>query len=643
MAVKSVSISARDDRMTTPLLDRVLAAGVITVGLTEGLSLFHALNRAAVLASWGLVVAIFLATRGLRGWSRPVVDPRVAMILGITAVVAVVAPPNGWDALSYHMSRVVYWIQNGSVAHFPTHNIRQVAFSPFAEFCILHLQLIWGGDRFSNLVQWGAFAGCLVAVAALVRRFGGGSAAVSAALVFAATLPMAILQSSGTENDLVLALWLLIALLAAEESLRTGTVMSASKLGAAVGLAVLTKGTAYVLCASLLVGWAGLLVVRRVPWRRALGSVAAAGLLALGLNAPHYSRNVEVFGHPLGDRALIALHQNDVRSVRVLASNVIRNASLHVATPIRPVNEAIRRGIEALHSTTGLGTSDRRTTFLEAPLSVTFEVHEDWAGAPLHFVAIVVVVVAAVTTRRLRLGHGANACLAIAVIGFVSMAWLLKWQPWGARFQVSLFLLMAVPCGMAAARAMSPRSLRWLSALFVLACVPYVVANMARPLISWPGRSAQNVLFHSRSELYLPAELDVPGAAVAGGEDPLKHSLRSMSAPWRRWAVRASYLGAADVLRRSGCRDIGLIQAIDSWDYPLWALAWAAGFNPRIRQIQVRNATAVLSSRSPDTVCAVVILDSPFSFPVPTPVDLDGHEVYRADPVTIRLMPHSNR
>ncbi len=628
--------------MKAPLLDRVLAVGLITVALTEGLSLFHALNRATVLASWALVVASFLAARGLRGWSRPRVDPRVAMVLGVTAVIAIVAPPNGWDALAYHMSRVVYWIQNGSVAHFPTHNIRQDAFSPFAEFCILHLQLIWGGDRLANLVQWGAFAGSLVAVAALVRRFGGESSAVTSALVFAATLPMAILQASGTENDLVLALWLLIALLAAEENVRTGTVMSALKLGAAVGLAVLTKGTAYVLCAPLLAGWAILLFVRSGLRRRALGLIAAAGLLALGLNAPHYARNFRVFGSPLGDRALIELHQNDIRSLRVLASNLVRNASLHVATPIPHVNEGIRRTIESLHSAIGLGTSDGRTTFLGAPLSVTFALHEDWAGAPLH-VAAIVIVLAAVATRRLRLGRGPEACLALAVIAFFAMAWVLKWQPWGARFQVSLFLLLSVPCGLAAARTLSPHALRWLAALFVVACLPYVVANAARPLISWPGRSAQNILLHARSELYLPAELGVPGGDDSGSGDPLKHSLRSSGGPWRRWAVRASYAGAVDVLRRSGCRDVGLIQAIDSWDYPLWALAWEAGFDPRIRQIQVRNATAALSSGSLDAPCAVIILDSPMGFPVPKPVDLAGREVYRVDPVTIRLMPQSNR
>lgn len=628
--------------MTTPLLDRALAAGVITVGLTEGLSLVHALDRATVLAAWGLVIAVFLARRGLRGWSRPDVDPRVATILGITALVALIAPPNGWDALSYHMSRVVYWMQNGSVAHFPTHNIRQVAFSPFAEFCILHLQLIWGGDRLANLVQWGGFAGSLVAVAALVRRFGGEPAAVRSALVFAATLPMAILQASGTENDLVLALWFLIALLAAEEHLRTGTMMPALKLGAAVGLAALTKGTAYVLCTPLLAGWAGLLLVRRGARRRALGAIAAAGALALALNAPHFWRNAAVFGSPLGDPALVALHQNDVRSLRVLASNVVRNLSLHLATPIPGANEAVRGGVEALHAAIGLGASDGRTTFLGAPFAVVFELHEDWAGAPLHFVAIVIVVLA-VVSRRLRLGPGASACLALAGAAFVLMSWLLKWQPWGARFQASLFLLLAVVCGLAAARTLSPPALRGLAALFVLASLPCVVANAGHPLIGGARPADQNVLRHPRSDLYLPARLQVPGGDAAGHGDPLKHSLASPDGRSRWWEVRASYRGAADVLARSGCRDVGLIQAIESWDYPLWALAREAGSDLRIRQVQVGNATAALAPEPRVPPCALVVLGSPMNFPVPPPIGLEGTEAYRSEPVTVRLLPQSNR
>jgi hypothetical protein len=55
-------------------------------------------------------------------------------------------------------------------------------------------------------------------------------------------------------------------------------------------------------------------------------------------------------------------------------------------------------------------------------------------------------------------------------------------------------------------------------------------------------------------------------------------------------------------------------------------------------QIQVDNPTAALSSRSLDTLCAVITLDSPLDLPVPKPdACLTGREIYRVEPITIGL------
>jgi hypothetical protein len=620
-----------DGGMKLSLLDGALAVGVITVAVTEGLSLLGALDRVTVITAWAVVAVAFLAARAWSGragrargaWHLGTVDWRIVTILGVTAVIALVSPPNGWDAVSYHMSRVVYWIQNGSVAHFPTHNLRQVIFSPFAEFAILNLQLLWGGDRLANLVQWAAFAGCLLAVAELVRRCGGTPAAVGAAVVFAATLPMAIVQASGTENDLVLALWWLIAVLAVEESLRTGTMMSALKVGAAAGLLALTKGTGYVLGAPLLVGWAVLLLVRSTSRWRAVTLLACAGLLALGLNVGHYGRNLAVFGHPLGERGLVDYHRSELHSPRALASNLVRNASLHMATPVQRWNDGVVRGITAFHAMIGLDVIDPRTTFLGTPLRVEMSLHEDKTGNLLHFVAIVVLL-AALATRRLRLPRGALACAALAVLAFVLLSWLLKWQPWGVRFQASPFLLMAVPCGIAAAQTLGPRALRWVSALFLVACVPWLLANESRQVISRESHRQHNIFHNSRTKLYMSYPLDE--VLTNAGRAP------------RGW-VWASYDGAVGALERSGCRDVGLIQGIDSWDYPVWAMARERGFDVRMHQIQVDNPTRTLPSGSLEGLCAVIVLDSPLDLPVPTlDARLPTRQVYRAVPITLHLM-----
>jgi hypothetical protein len=193
--------------------------GVALTLITEGLSLVGGVARGWLVVSWVLVVGIGLWARRRRpveptpSPSAPSI-PRLAlgaigMILAVTAAIAFLAPPNNWDSMTYHMPRVAHWSQAGSVANYPTHILRQLWLGPGAEFAVTHLYVLAGGDRLANLVQWLAFAGCIVGSAVVARALGGGPAAQGLAAVACATLPMAISQASSTQNDLVGSFWLL--------------------------------------------------------------------------------------------------------------------------------------------------------------------------------------------------------------------------------------------------------------------------------------------------------------------------------------------------------------------------------------------------------------------------------------------------
>ena len=179
--------SNRREKNDSDWRDAFLRAATIwalaTFAFTELLSLRSALTLPYVAMCWGLADLILLI---LLIWARNPADRVLAQIwstvmklplghkallfsiilsLAITAVIALVAPPNNGDSMAYHMSRVVHWWANGTVGFYPTNIQRQVYPSPLAEYMILQFFVLAdGSDRFANMVQWFSFGGCAVAM-----------------------------------------------------------------------------------------------------------------------------------------------------------------------------------------------------------------------------------------------------------------------------------------------------------------------------------------------------------------------------------------------------------------------------------------------------------------------------------------------
>ena len=119
------------------ILQTVLLLNVFIVLQSELLSIFKALTQPWVAILWFLYLLIpawFGWRRGLLsiGWHsfvksvKPINRFEVAfsaalgVILVLIFVVAFLSPPNNTDSLLYHMSRVVHWAENKSLAHYVT-------------------------------------------------------------------------------------------------------------------------------------------------------------------------------------------------------------------------------------------------------------------------------------------------------------------------------------------------------------------------------------------------------------------------------------------------------------------------------------------------------------------------------------------
>ena len=154
-------------------LEALVTAGAITLLITEVLSPWYAIDRTAVLICWCVVsmIPLWWSVRAprLAAVRRPslfvlVCVAVITVMAGLIAATAILSPPNSADAMSYHLPRVVYWMQHRSVAFFPTQYLNQIMLQPLTEYIMLHAYLLAGSDRFTNLVQFAGYVGSIAGV-----------------------------------------------------------------------------------------------------------------------------------------------------------------------------------------------------------------------------------------------------------------------------------------------------------------------------------------------------------------------------------------------------------------------------------------------------------------------------------------------
>ena len=276
-----------------------LVCGAASVVLVfEVLSLFDALTRGGILAGQLVVAVAVLAAWGARGRPWPDLPPPpsraelltqarahpvVAGLIGTVAAALVLqlamglaVLPNTWDSMVYHLSRAGYWLQQDSVGWFDGGHLRQLANPPVAEMLQTWTLALTEGDRLASAVQWAAGAGLVAVVFSGARMLGFAIAPSLFAAALFALMPQPLLQSSTTQNDLIMAFFLGAGTLFGARGIRDSDVGDLVIAGAALGLAVGSKGTALAAGPSI-----ALLLGAAIRAYRPPGRVIASGVAAL--------------------------------------------------------------------------------------------------------------------------------------------------------------------------------------------------------------------------------------------------------------------------------------------------------------------------------------------------------------------------
>ncbi len=201
----------------------VLAFAEIVV-LSHGLSALHAYDRRGLLLSLAIVAAGAAAGAVIarppwpslprRAVLRRLADDRLVLLLAaivlaelvyLTAL-ALFTPPVERDAISYHLVRALFWIQDGAIGRFDDAvDARLNEFPVNAELLQAASMLLTRSARWVGLVQLTSLLVGMLAIFGIARRVGlDHREAMFGALLFA-TLPVVALQAPTALNDLVVA------------------------------------------------------------------------------------------------------------------------------------------------------------------------------------------------------------------------------------------------------------------------------------------------------------------------------------------------------------------------------------------------------------------------------------------------------
>jgi Dolichyl-phosphate-mannose-protein mannosyltransferase len=570
------------------VLRATVVCGVAVCAITEALSTLGALRRVPLAIAWA---AVLLAGCGL-AWKRgrfaqvrlPRIDRVVAVfcgacaaILTLTAIAAAFSPPNSADAMAYHMPRVLYWAEQGSVRFFPTPYFNQIMLQPFAEYCMLQTYVLLGGDHFVNFVQWTAAALSLIGVSAVAREFGAPARAQAFAALFCAAIPSGILASSGAKNDYVLALWLTAAVYFALRWRRSRGTGDAALLGCALGLALLTKATAY-----LFAPWPLAAILARPALESARRFTRPAALMAacaIAINLPQYIRNWGLSGSPMGYGSAFGTAEfrwrNETLGWKQTLSNVLRNASEQLGARSEAWNQGVYDAVIGLHQHLGIDPADPATTWRWSAYAPPRNAnHEADAPNRVHLAILSVLFVVLLW----RASRGRDRLLTLyalsLVVGFVAFCAYLKWQPFMARLFLPLFVL-------AAPLASIVRPL-WLQAALCLLLLDGArrpaTENWVRPL-----RGPQSVFTVPRNQQYF-----------------------SDMVQWKEdWSA---YWATVEKLKASNCDVVGIDSTHFQLEYPLEALLREAKPGALFVHTGVNNASARYPQPAKAAPCAVVCL-----------------------------------
>lgn len=313
----------RKQRTEDAIAGAIVGWNILSFTGTELLSAFRFLETKGVLLWWlGIdLILLFLLLSNLKkvNVACKESEPNIKKMklkqnwilflpCAIVVILAFLTVPYNWDSMTYHLPRILHWVQNRSVAHYATNDIRQISSPVLAEFINTQVYLLTGRrDCFFNLLQAGSFIASGYYVYKIAEKIGcHRKYAVLGTMLFL-TMPIAFAEALSTQVDVFATVWMLLFVyyyidIYEEEHIAADrrTMRKCLIMAVCVAFGYLTKPSVDIGMAVLLVGLLVRCIRKRDKIQELLKILFPAALIILVILLPESVRMIQTF-HALGE------------------------------------------------------------------------------------------------------------------------------------------------------------------------------------------------------------------------------------------------------------------------------------------------------------------------------------------------------
>lgn len=435
----------------------------------EILSAFSVLDRGHLIAVYsiidiGLLVVIYAKLKkkkdfiqNIKSFFCDIKNNKLSIVFaglfGAMLILAGKTVPYNWDSMTYHLPRIMQWAQNKSVAHYLTHDVRQLTSPVLAEFVNLQVYILTReADNIFNLLQCFSFITNAILIFHITKKLRVSKAYCWLSMLLFVSMPIAFGEALSTQVDHFSTIFLLIFVYFILDLMENThrllwnkeNILYVIVLSLCIGLGYLAKPSVMFGMVFFAVWLLVVSIRRKDALKDVIYLIMLASIIIVVVIAPEILRNIKTF-HAISDPIAGAKQLVGTLNPLYLVVNGLKNFTMNLPNVYVNFADLAEHGVYWIAYILGVNIHDyaiaENGTEFYLHLPETYD--HDMAINPIVVIFAMIAVLYLLLRKIRREEYDISDKFSLVAMGtFLFFCIVLRWEPFVTRYMLSYMALL---------------------------------------------------------------------------------------------------------------------------------------------------------------------------------------------------------